>query len=37
MMILSRLLSVNNLGWIDFYISFFILLFIGALLLSIEE
>jgi len=37
MMILSRLLSVNNLGWIDFYMSFFILLFIGALLLSIED
>jgi len=35
--LLSRVLTVNNLGWIDFYIAFFIMLFIGALLLSIED
>lgn len=35
--LLSRVLTVNNLGWIDFYITFFIVLFIGFLLLSIEE
>jgi len=33
----SRVLTVNNLSWIDFYISFLILLVIGLLLLSIEE
>lgn len=35
--LLSRVLSVNNLGWIDFYISLIIIVIIGCLLLSIED
>lgn len=35
--LLSRVLTVNNLGWFDFYMSFIIAIFIGALVLSIEE
>jgi len=35
--LLSRVLTVNNLGWFDFYMSLIIVIFIGALVLSIEE
>lgn len=35
--LLSRVLTVNNLGWIDFYISLIIIIIIGCLLLSIED
>jgi len=34
---LSRVLTVNNLGWVDFYISLIIIIIIGCLLLSIED
>lgn len=37
LVLLSRVLTVNNLGWIDFYISLIIIIIIGALLLSIED
>ena len=37
MMLFSRVLTVNNLGWVDFYTCFFIVLFMGIIVLSIDE